>query len=386
MLKVLQMLVMTVTVLQKVEFSTCANTCNLHPVPIVGLPGRKGDEGAQGPTGAKGDVGAQGPTGEKGDVGPQGATGAKGDVGPQGPTGAKGDEGAQGPTGAKGDEGAQGPTGAKGDEGAQGPTGAKGDEGAQGPTGAKGDEGAQGPTGAKGDEGAQGPTGAKGDEGAQGPTGAKGDEGAQGPTGTKGDVGPQGAKGDEGQKGSAGENYVGGSIYTRWGRTTCDTTGTELVYAGTAAGTRYGHQGGGANLLCLPDNPVYESFRNGTSDRARLGPVEVHPDVTLDTLGFNDNAPCVVCRTTRPTTMMIPATINCPSGWTREYYGYLMTSDKDENRGTFVCLDRFAQEIPNSQGHTDEAHDLWNVEAYCSIIPCPPYNDYKELTCAVCSK
>ena len=64
--KVLQMLVMTVTVLQKVEFNTCANTCNSHPVPIVGLPGRKGDEGAQGPTGAKGDEGAQGPTGAKG--------------------------------------------------------------------------------------------------------------------------------------------------------------------------------------------------------------------------------------------------------------------------------------------------------------------------------
>ena len=254
------MLVMTVTVLQKVEFSTCANTCNLHPVPIVGLPGRKGDEGAQGPTGAKGDVG------------------------------------------------------------------------------------------------------------------------------------PQGAKGDEGQKGSAGENYVGGSIYTRWGRTTCDTTGTELVYAGTAAGTKYDHKGGGANLLCLPDNPVYESFRNGTSDKhiARLGPVEAHPRVTLGStssgLEWNDNAPCAVCRTTRPTTMMIPATIYCPSGWTREYYGYLMTSDEDENRGTFVCLDRFAQKISNSSGQTEVAHDLFHVEAYCDIIPCPPYNDYKELTCAVCSK
>ena len=119
-----------------------------------------------------------------------------------------------------------------------------------------------------------------------------------------------------GQKGSAGENYVGGSIYTRWGRTTCDTTGTELVYAGTAAGTRHGHQGGGANLLCLPDNPVYQSFSPEISDRARLGPVEVHPVVNLGNLGLDDNAPCAVCRTTRPTTMMIPATINCPSGWT----------------------------------------------------------------------
>ena len=182
--------------------------------------------------------------------------------------------------------------------------------------------------------------------------------------GPKGDEGPQGPKG---QEGSAGENYIGGSIYTRWGRTTCNSTGTELVYAGTAAGTKWDHKGGGANLLCLPENPVYETFSIGASDKhiARLGPVEAHPCVTLGStpsgLEWNDNAPCAVCRTTRPTTIMIPATINCPSGWTREYYGYLMTSDEDENRGIFVCLDRFAQEIPDSSGQTDVAHDLFHV-------------------------
>ena len=222
-----------------------------------------------------------------------------------------------------------------------------------------------------------------GKEGRQGPPGPTGETGPMGPPGSPGLRGESGLQGPPGPKGS---NYVGGSIYTRWGRTTCGATGTELVYAGIAAGTPYQHQGGGANLLCLPNNPVYQSFSPGTQDIVRVGPVEAHPSVTLGTLGVDDNAPCAVCRTTRPTTMMIPATINCPSGWTREYYGYLMASHGHENTGSFICMDRSAQEIQGSAGNTPEAHDLWNVEAYCSIIPCPPYNDYKELTCAVCSK
>ena len=38
------------------------------------------------------------------------------------------------------------------------------------------------------------------------------------------------------------------------------------------------------------------------------------------------NAPCAVCYVpTRATTIMVPAKTSCPSSWTREYYGYLMT-------------------------------------------------------------
>ena len=389
MLKVVQVLAVIAAILQQAECSTNGNTCNSRAAPVVvGLPGK---EGRQGAPGRSGELGPPGPAGETGPMGPPGPPGIKGELGLQGPPGANGSQGQQGPTGPKGDQGAQGPAGAiglKGDQGTQGPKGTAGAKGSQGT------KGSTGSTGSKGAQGSQGTAGKKGDQGAQGPTGAKGDKGAQGSTGTAGAQGSQGTKGDvglvgsKGQKGSAGQNYVGGSIYTRWGLTTCTPSSTELVYAGTAAGTPYNHKGGGANLLCLPNNPSYSSYSPGTATRynARLGPVEVHPRVTIGSLDFNENIPCAVCRTTRPTTMMLPATIYCPSGWTREYYGYLMTSDEDENRGSFICLDRFAQEISGSSAHTEVAHDLFHVEAYCDIIPCPPYNDYKELTCAVCSK
>ena len=70
--------------------------------------------------------------------------------------------------------------------------------------------------------------------------------GRTGLTGQKGDIGPAGPPGPT----------AGGVVYTRWGRTTCPTTsGTQLVYAGRAAGSWNTHSGGGANYLCLPDNP-----------------------------------------------------------------------------------------------------------------------------------
>ena len=53
-------------------------------------------------------------------------------------------------------------------------------------------------------------------------------------------------------------------MYTRWGRTTCpNTTGTQLLYAGRVAGSHYTEKGGGANYLCLPEQPQYSTYTAG---------------------------------------------------------------------------------------------------------------------------
>jgi len=81
--------------------------------------------------------------------------------------------------------------------------------------------------------------------------------GPTGLTGQKGDTGPAGPPGPT----------AGGVVYTRWGRTTCPTTsGTQLVYTGRAAGSWYDQRGGGADYLCLSDNPNYLSYTNGIQD------------------------------------------------------------------------------------------------------------------------
>ena len=49
-----------------------------------------------------------------------------------------------------------------------------------------------------------------------------------------------------------------GVTYTRWGNSSCpSSTGAQLVYAGRAGGSHYTHTGGGAEKLCLPNDPDY---------------------------------------------------------------------------------------------------------------------------------
>ncbi len=36
--------------------------------------------------------------------------------------------------------------------------------------------------------------------------------------------------------------------------------------------------------------------------------------------------------------------------------------------------------------HTRQAHGLFgHVEAVCNALACPPYNNYKEINCAMCT-
>ena len=113
----------------------------------------------------------------------------------------------------------------------------------QGIDGVKGETGPQGPQGVPGNHG---PRGEKGEKGQQGVHGLIGPQGTRGPTGSRGEKGERGVNGVRGPPGPT----AGGVVYTRWGRTTCpSTSGTQLLYAGRAAGSYYTHNGGGANYL-----------------------------------------------------------------------------------------------------------------------------------------
>ena len=111
----------------------------------------------------------------------------------------------------------------------------------------------------------QGRDGRDGLAGRDGLPGRDGQEGKDGEKGEKGDPGIQGLGGPPGPSG-------GGVVYTRWGRTTCpDTPGTELLYEGRAAGSYYTHKGGGANYLCMPDDPDYTlPYTSGGSNRGSI--------------------------------------------------------------------------------------------------------------------
>ena len=239
--------------------------------------------------------------------------------------------------------------------------------------GRDGRDGEPGRDGRDGMPGAQGPQGLKGEPGpAGGPPGPQGQPGARGATGAQGAVGPAGPR-------------SGGVTYTRWGKSSCpNISGTELVYTGRAGGSHYTHKGGAANYLCMPLDPQYTlSYQAGVRDHNYVYGTEYqHP-----LRGSSDhNVPCAVCYvSTRETVLMIPAKTSCPTSWTREYYGYLMSQYRDFHRTLYECVDKDQESLPGSHANTNGAL-FYHVEASCNGMPCPPYDPQKELNCVVCTK
>jgi len=351
---------------------------------MVGLPGPKGDTGSackDGMVCVNGTAGPPGPMGHRGPTGPSGAPGRQGLNGPIGPVGA---QGSIGPPGIRGRNGDRGDTGAPGPPGREGNTGPPGPIGSPGPIGPRGPIGLRGPPGRDrlggypslpGPRGPQGPPGEVGYPGVRGDTGPPGAPGLPGRDGEAGPRGPQGPKGD----------CKSGIVYICWGCTTCPNTGTELVYTGRTGGARY-NQGGGSNPQCLPLDPNYYKTVKGTQNAAYMYGAEYEGTNGLVRGTQDTDVPCSVCYVpTRNTVYMIPAKYTCPKGWTREYFGYLMSQHNTHRRSQFTCIEQSLKSV-NSSSQNHNGFLFYPVEGVCGSLPCPPYEQTKELSCAVCTR
>ena len=239
--------------------------------------------------------------------------------------------------------------------------------------------------GRDGRDGQRGRDGRDGMPGAQGPPGPPGELGpAGGPQGPQGEPGVRGAPGPQGAVGPAGPRS-GGVTYTRWGKSSCpDIVGTELIYVGRAGASDITHKGGGANYLCMPLDPEYTLHHQpGVGGHSYIDGSEYQNPLQ----GSHDhNVPCAVCyASTRETVLMIPAKVSCPSSWTREYYGYIMSAHINHYRSTFECVDEDQESVDGSGPPTVTAR-FFHVEASCDGMNCPPYDPQKELNCVVCTK
>ena len=152
--------------------------------------------------------------------------------------------------------------------------------------------------------------------------------------------------------------------YTRWGDSSCPTTaGTELVYTGNgrAGGTHYSHKGGVANYFCMPLDPEYTlPYQAGVRNHNYIFGAEYeHP-----LQGSHEhNVPCAVCAaSTREMVLMIPAKTSCPTSWTREYYGYLMSDHHGHSRSMYTCVDRGQESLPGSHANANGA--------LSQVLPC----------------
>ena len=143
--------------------------------------------------------------------------------------------------------------------------------------------------------------------------------------------------------------------------------------------------------MCLPDQPEFLGVTAGHQDhRAKVYGAEYETSDSPPALGnlLNHNVPCAACSTSaRGQKIMIPGKINCPSSWTREYYGYLMTEDNhsERQRMSYACVDVNAESIPGSAANINGTL-FYFTEVYCHGIKCPPYAEGNELSCVVCTK
>ena len=180
---------------------------------------------------------------------------------------------------------------------------------------------------------------------------------------------------------------MGGSVYTRWGHNACPN-GSQVIYTGRVGGTAWSKRGGASNHVCLPEDPQYlPLFRNGCQTYSLIyyGSEYQFP-LNFANAATDENVPYAVCSaTTRQQVLMIPAKYSCPSGWTKEYSGYLMSEGTRNYRSMFICVDYEHIPIP-STGRHNLATDLFHVEVACSSLPCGPYSRDKELTCVICTK
>ena len=232
--------------------------------------------------------------------------------------------------------------------------------------------------------------GRDGRDGITGPPGAAGRDGKDGERGEQGEKGETGPPGPPGPTGPTELAAKSGVIYTRWGRTICPSvSGTELVYSGRAGGSGHGHKGGGANYLCMPDNPQYSNYASGVQGDSYVYGAEYesyYPNAPIPHSSFQHNVPCAVCHVQeRGSVLMIPARRNCPTSWTKEYEGALMSERHNHHRTMFECMDGSPESVPGSSADTNGAL-FYHVEANCNGMPCPPYVAEKELTCVVCTK
>ena len=179
-----------------------------------------------------------------------------------------------------------------------------------------------------------------------------------------------------------------GTAYTRWGHDSCKSPAS-LIYRGSMGSSHRVHGGGGANHLCMPFDPQYvPGIGNGGGSYVHGSEYEGVNNINSGKRNIQDrNIPCAVCQVqSRSTAIMVPARNTCPSGWTREYYGFLMGGHHRQGKRNFICMDRHMKTLPGHAGNQDGS-TLYSVATQCGWgLNCPPYQSEKPLTCAMCSK
>ncbi|XP_061171854.1 short-chain collagen C4-like [Saccostrea echinata] len=185
-----------------------------------------------------------------------------------------------------------------------------------------------------------------------------------------------------------GERDNRSTVYTRWGKKTCPSN-AEIVYSGLTGGSHQDHRGAAVDPLCLPRDPEWGIYRDGTDGyKAYVFGAEYQTESFSQTSSLHDHdIPCAVCLVrNRSVSRVFPARRTCYKGWSLEYEGYLMAGWFNHAAATtYKCVDKNPDTLHGGQSNKD-GYLFYHVEARCGSLKCPPYVEGRELMCAVCSK
>jgi len=188
-----------------------------------------------------------------------------------------------------------------------------------------------------------------------------------------------------------------GVSYVRWGRTTCPA-GNFALYKGFMAGPYYGVGGSGANFLCMGEKPQFVNSIPGRQGAGGvLHGVELDNTEVFKGLFSSENIPggvltsqdmpCVRCYVEGSSDlMMFPGRQDCgPSGYDLQYKGFLVSEwHGPRGRSEFACMDTAPEGLQGGQADNNQGI-VYPVEVSCGSLPCNPYVDGLEVTCAVCT-
>lgn len=189
----------------------------------------------------------------------------------------------------------------------------------------------------------------------------------------------------------------GGSVYTRWGRSSCPED-AKLIYRGQMVGPDVHSEGGGSNFQCLPTDPDLATSKAGLGSLwNQLRPTYVSSVEKSSPLPHSGHLPCAVCEATqRVSQVSMPGKSRCPAEWSLEYKGYLMSAAtvfQSNHKMEYVCIDSSPDTIRSKTGSITApwyGQVLNHATAQCSgdsrIDYCPPYNQNQPLQCVICTK
>ena len=136
----------------------------------------------------------------------------------------------------------------------------------------------------------------------------------------------------------------------------------------------------------MPDEPEYGlAYRAGVQGYSPVDGAEYEKPIVS---GHNDlNVPCAVCYVqNRTTSIMVPAKMNCHSGWTRNTLPHVRSINRHYHT-QFICMYCNMEAIPGLLANTNTDSALfYHAEATCNGLSCGHYNTEKELNCVVCTK